>query len=162
MAKWRPMQANDLPVVSGIAGKVHPRFFEDDFVFAERRALAPQGCWICEGPDGALGYVLSHPWTLAAPPALNSPLGAIPEKPDTFYIHDLALVPGARGTGAAGKIVETLIAVAKPFPAMSLVAVNGSAGFWSRFGFAPANRPDLAQKLRTYDEDARFMVRPRG
>lgn len=162
MANWRPMQADDLPVVAKIAGEVHPRFFEESFVFAERQALAPQGCWICEGQGRPMGYVLAHPWTLAGPPALNSRLGGIPETPDTFYIHDLALLPLARGTGAARRIVETLIGVARDFPSMSLVAVNGSVDFWARFGFAVEDRPDLAQKLRTYDEDACFMVRASG
>lgn len=161
MPRWRPLLTADLASVSDIAARVHPGFFEDDFVFAERQLLAPQGCWICDGPDGAMGYVLSHPWTLAAPPALNAPLGTIPHEPDIFYIHDLALLPQARGTGAAGRIVRTLIEIAQPYPAMSLVAVNGSIPFWSRFGFAVADRPDLAQKLLSYGEDARFMMRAR-
>jgi len=162
MSDWRPMDAADVPQVSAIAAKVHPGFFEDDAVFAERRILAPEGCWICEGNDGALGYVLSHPWTLAAPPALNSPLESLPGAPDTFYIHDLALLPAARGTGAAGKIIKTLIGAAAPYPTMSLVAVNGSIPFWSRFGFAVAERPDLAGKLSSYDASARLMVRQRA
>ena len=155
------MVEKDLPLVSAIAQKVHPSFFEDDPVFAERLRLAPEGCWICEGRDGALGYVLSHPWTLAAPPALNSPLGSLPGVPDTFYIHDLALLPATRGTGVARKIVEILIGTASPYSTMSLVAVNGSAPFWSRFGFAVSDRPDLAPKLASYAPDARLMVRQR-
>ncbi|WP_343070340.1 GNAT family N-acetyltransferase [Pelagibacterium limicola] len=161
MYNWRPMTRRDLPFVSAIAGRVHPDFFEEDAIFSERRSLAPEGCWVCEGDQRPLGYVLSHPWTLQAPPALNTALGALPEDPDSFYIHDLALLPKVRGTGAARRIVDILIDVARPYPTMSLVAVNGSAPFWSRFDFAVANRPDLAQKLETYDPQARLMVRQR-
>jgi hypothetical protein len=32
--------------------------------------------------------------------------------------------------------------------------------FWRRHGFAVVSRPTLAEKLRSYDEAARFMVRP--
>jgi GNAT superfamily N-acetyltransferase len=159
MFDWRPMRADDIRLVSGLAAKIHPGFFEEDIVFAERQSLAPEGCWICEGNEGALGYVLSHPWTLAAPPALNTRLGAIPEAADSFYIHDLALVPQARGIGASKQILEVLIGIAKPYPTMSLVAVNGSIPFWSRFGFEVAHRPDLAAKLISYDREACLMVR---
>lgn len=156
------MQADDVAAVSRIAAIVHPGFFEEDFVFSERQALAPEGCWLLEGGEDGIGYILSHPWALGSIPALNSRLHTLPEAPDTFYIHDLALLPAARGTGAASKIVETLIDVAKEFPSMSLVAVNNSIPFWSRFGFAVEDRPALAQKLLSYDEAARFMVRHQG
>lgn len=162
MTRWRPLLDSDIPTVSAIAAKVHPDFFEADAIFAERQRLAPEGCWLCEGDRGPMGYVLSHPWTLAAPPALNTLLGAIPGEPDTFYIHDLALLPAARGKGAAGAAVDILIDVAKDFAAMSLVAVNGSVPFWSRYGFTVAERPDLAAKLKSYDDAAQFMVRPRA
>ncbi len=159
MADWRPMEPDDVPLVSAIATSVHPGLPEDDAVFAERQRLAPEGCWICEGDDGALGYVLSHPWTLDAPPALNSQLKALPARPDTFYIHDLALLPQGRGAGAAADIIGRLMRIGRSYPTMSLVAVNGSAPFWARFGFAAVDRPELAAKLLTYDRQARLMVR---
>src|SRR5690554_5380825 len=142
---WRPLTIADVDAVSGIARSVHPGFFERDSVFTERISLAPQGCWLLEDAQGqALGYVLSHPWTLGSIPALDSLLGALPKDPDCFYLHDLALRGAARGTGAAGKIVNTLIGIAAPYSAMALVAVNGSAAFWSRFGFRVSEQPELA------------------
>ena len=42
---------------------------------------------------------------------------------------------------------------------MSLVAVNASAPFWSRFGFEIVSEPALDAKLKSYDDAARFMVR---
>jgi hypothetical protein len=42
---------------------------------------------------------------------------------------------------------------------MSLVAVNGSERFWQHQGFAPVAVPELEAKLRSYSDDARFMVR---
>lgn len=157
---WRPALPNDIAAISAVAAEVHPDFPEDDSVFAERIALAPQGCWLLVTAGGeAMGYVLSHPGRLGVLPALNSLLGALPEDPDTFYIHDLALLPRARGGGAAGEIVKTLIGIGAAYRTMSLVAVNGSIGFWSRFGFALEDRPELVAKLSSYDAHARFMVR---
>ena len=51
------------------------------------------------------GYLVSHPWPAGAVPALNSLLGEIPPGTANWYIHDLALLPAGRGTGAAGRIV---------------------------------------------------------
>jgi len=92
---------------------------------------------------------------------LNMKLGALPERPTTYYIHDVALLPETRGTGAGSAIVEAVIAHAAETGVAnaSLVAVNSSVPFWSRFGFEVADEPALAAKLLTYDADARFMVR---
>jgi N-acetylglutamate synthase-like GNAT family acetyltransferase len=106
-------------------------------------------------------YTLTHPWRYAEPPALNVMLGEIPARPSTYYIHDLALTPEARGSGAGAAIVEAVIAHAEKtgVPNLSLVAVNNSVPFWSRFGFEVVAEPKLVEKLLSYDADARFMVR---
>lgn len=158
---WRAMSGYDLGAVSAIAAKVHPGFFEADAVLAEKHALYRNGCYILEVAEKPAGYVLSHPWTLGALPALNRLVGALPEQPDTFYIHDLALLPVARGVGAAGQIVAALTkhAQAMAFPAMSLVAVNGSVPFWEKQGFVTENRPELTEKLAAYEDAARYMVK---
>jgi hypothetical protein len=42
---------------------------------------------------------------------------------------------------------------------MSLVAVNGSLGFWQRHEFEEADIPELFPKLLSYEPEARLMVR---
>jgi N-acetylglutamate synthase-like GNAT family acetyltransferase len=88
-------------------------------------------------------------------------LGALPPKPWSFYIHDLALAPDVRGTGAGADLVASLATCARAagLPTMSLIAVNGSIGFWQRQGFSPIAEPSLTEKLRSYSDDAQFMVR---
>ena len=161
MASWRPMIFADAAPVAVIADAVHPGFPEDPAVVADRLNLAAEGCLVLDGPDGLTGYAVSHPWMFGQPPALNSVLGRLPAQPDTWYIHDVALMPAARGTGAAAAIVTTLIALASAarLPSLTLVAVNNSAGFWSRHGFSAVEAPDLAEKLRSYGPDARYMRR---
>lgn len=159
--QWRAMTGYDVDAVVSIAGRVHPGFFETAEVLGEKYALYRNGCYLLEISEKPAGYMLSHPWTRGALPALNTLLGAIPEAADTYYIHDLALLPLARGVGAAGKIVAALTkhALTMDLPTMSLVAVNGSLPFWKKQGFVVEDRPELAEKLAGYEAEARYMVK---
>jgi GNAT superfamily N-acetyltransferase len=159
---WRAMTGYDLPAVEQIAAEVHPGFFEAPEVLAEKQALYRHGAYLLEIGERPAGYVLSHPWRSGTLPALNALLGGLPEPADTYYLHDLALLPVARRIGAATFIVNALVkhAAAHGFGTMSLVAVNGSQGFWERHGFAVTDAPDLSEKLRSYEDAARLMVRP--
>lgn len=159
MHAWRPLLASDISAVSAIADQVHPSFPEDDAVFADRQAIAPDFCFLFEVDDTPAGYVLAHPFNLGVIPALNTVLNTIPPAPDTLYVHDLALLPAARGTGAGRTIVERLARAARPFGTMSLVAVNASTPFWTRMGFFRYDDEALAAKLASYDSDAQYMVR---
>ncbi len=135
---WRPMGADDLAAVSAIAAEVHPAYPEDDAVLAERPRLWPGGC-IVHAPGGAPdGYALSFPWR-GAPPALNALIGALPAEPAAYYVHDLALRPGARGGGAGRAAVALIEAQARALGLpIVLVAIPGAEGFWRRHGFAAA------------------------
>lgn len=159
---WRALTTLDLPAVETIAAAVHPAFPEDVAVFAERQRLYPDGTRLLELGGVPSGYILSHPWRFKTLPELNSLLGAIPGDADTYYLHDLALLPAARGTGAAAMIVGDILRHARAggFPSISLVAVNGSLPFWYKHGFRAVAAPELAGKLGSYEEAARFMVKP--
>ena len=159
---WRAMTTLDLPAVEGIAALVHPGFPEDIEVFAERLALYPDGAWLLEIGGAPAGYFLTHPWAAGAMPKLNQLYGALPSGSQTYYLHDLALLPQARGRGAAAAIVEHAIkhATRSGFSSASLVAVSGSVPFWARQGFAPLLTPELREMLRGYEDAAQYMVRP--
>lgn len=158
---WRPATENDLAAVVAIADVVHVNYPEDAATIADRLRLYPAGCALLELDGKPAGYTLTHPWRYGAPPTLNMMLGAIPERPTTYYIHDLALLPQTRGTGAGAAMAEAIVAHAREtgHDNASLVAVNSSVPFWSRVGFEVVHEPALAAKLLTYDADARFMVR---
>ena len=136
---WRGMTAADLPGVAAIAEIVHPAYPEDAGVFRERLELYPAGCFVLQAESGLAGYVISHPWHVLRAPALNTLLGALPEAPETYYLHDIALLPSARGTGAGRRILERLYV----WPEISLVAVGGSRVFWERQGFRAVPAPAL-------------------
>ena len=87
------MSGVDLPAVLAIADEVHPAFPEDAEVFVERLRLYAAGCLVFSTGEGIAGYTVSHPWRAMDPPALNSRLGELPDHPETYYIHDIALLP---------------------------------------------------------------------
>lgn len=155
------MTPADLPAVQALADVIHPDFPEDAAVFSDRLALHPAGCFILNGSTGTVGYVLSHPWLDRQPPKLNAILGQPATDASTYYIHDLALLPAARKSGAAAAIVEILAthASALQLHNMTLVAVNNSVHFWRRQGFDIVVDPDLDRQLRSYDAQACFMRR---
>ena len=155
------MLRDDLGAVAGIAARVHVAYPEDDAVFAERLTLYPDGCFVLDSAAGLLGYMISHPWHLGQPPSLNIMLGTLPAPASTYYLHDLALLPQARGLGAGPRIVTSLVqhASAQQHCNLSLVAVNNSSSFWRRQGFNPLQDQALADKLASYDAEACYMLR---
>ena len=162
--QWRAMTADDLAAVDAIAARVHPDYPEDSAIFAERLQLYPNGCRVLATVDaGLVGYAVSHPWHLGQPVALNALLGAIPSlgSSATYYIHDIALLPEARGGGAGADIVTWLArhARAAGLPSMSLVAVNDSGPFWRSQGFTVVDNPALRAKLACYGGQAQLMTR---
>jgi GNAT superfamily N-acetyltransferase len=160
-ALWRPMAPAELPAVEAIAAKVHPAYPEEGAIFAERLHLYPRGCFVLDNKHAILGYVVSHPWKATEPPHLNTLVGTIPVPPGTYYLHDIALLPGVRGLGYGDEIVQWLVREAKlvGLTTMSLVAVNGTVPFWTRHGFAELRNAALEKVLPSYGAGAAFMVR---
>jgi GNAT superfamily N-acetyltransferase len=155
------MKPDDLKGVHDLADAIHVDHPEDLAVLAERQALFPGGCHVLARHDALVGYVISHPWEFGRPPALNTMLERLPASPTTYYLHDLAIGPEARGLGSAGVAVDVLLHVAKTMGLenLSLIAVQASQRFWERFGFVPTSPPGMASKLASYGDAAVFMTR---
>lgn len=130
------------------------------------------------------GYAISHPIPFNQPPELDTLLGSVPLLPGTvctttenvdgdsdpskgahgqYYIHDIAILPEARGLGQAGSCISHLLGVAKKygFKSSCLVSVYGTRKFWGRYGFLEAFCTDekLREKVKGYGEGAVFLVR---
>lgn len=161
VSQWRLMQFSDLDQVYDMSCVIHPDFPEDLAIFADRLAVFAPGAWVLQGEGQLLGYSFSHPWSRFSVPALNSVLQQLPVAADTYYLHDIALLPQARALGAARKLVELLVETAQAhgFDSLSLVAVNGSQPYWQRQGFIVQHVPELQEKLLSYSQDACFMMR---
>ncbi|WP_181559127.1 GNAT family N-acetyltransferase [Sphingobium xanthum] len=152
---WRPMRAHDMAAVKAISDAVHGRYTEDEAIYAERLSLHPAGCFVFEEAGRVLGYLIAHPWQAGGVPAFNARLGAIPEKPGSYYLHDLALLPDARGSGAGRAALALIVAQARSegLGEIWLTAVNGADRYWASQGFEAVEAPDPAG----YDETCRRM-----
>lgn len=158
--RWRPLVADDLPRLNALAATLHPAYPERPEVFAERLALAPRCCFAFADGADMLGYALAHPWA-GAPPKLDTLLAATPPRPDHLYLHDVALLPQARGRGAVAALLQALDAQAQidGLAHLALVAVSGLSPFWRRRGFTPHPAPP-GSALAAYGVGARYMTRP--
>jgi GNAT superfamily N-acetyltransferase len=136
-AHWRPMRAEDLPAIKQISDEVHRTYSEDEATYAERLKLYPAGCFTLEQGGTVIGYVASHPWHRGQSPALNELLGAIPTDGAEYYLHDIALLPAARGLGLGEAALKRVVDHAREhgFQTITLVAVNGAETYWSSRGF---------------------------
>lgn len=155
--RWRAMAPGDLDGVVAVARVAFPDHPEGRACFAERLALAPASCFVLEGEGGTAGYLIAYPWPLEAIPPLDTLLGSLPETRETWYLHDLALLPEARGGGHARAGLDLLFGrVDAP---IGLVSVNESVAFWQARGFVPLDSPALRAKLASYGPGAHYMVR---
>ncbi|MFV0576621.1 MAG: GNAT family N-acetyltransferase [Vibrio sp.] len=124
--------------------------------------VSPETCFVCmDDEQQVLGYVLAHPWESEEPPHINQDISdreevVTPQEASTLYIHDLAISPKARGAGVAQALIDNLFEHAQKWDIenVSLVAVQGMSGFWSKFGFKSiqSNHTD------SYGDDAQLMV----
>ena len=155
---------SDLPEVDAIATEVPIR--------PTRRKLQfrPSGCgstlvvaFVLEGGGTILGYAVSHPWRAGDPPSL----GVFADRrdpsspPETYYVHDVALLPAVRGSGYSHEIVRQLVAEARNAgqTTISLVAIRNSVAIWRRHGFEAIDDPARAEKLKSYGAGATLMVK---
>lgn len=108
--------------------------------------LAPETCLVAES-DRLLGYFIAHPWLSDDLPPLNVFLPGVPPGAKTLFIHDLALLPEARGRGIAQALATEGFsrARAEGLQNASLLSIQGSHPFWEKQGFRA--RPDLAEKV---------------
>lgn len=155
-ARWRPAIAADLDAIVALAARLFPDHPESRSVLGHRLRLSGPTARIAEGADGAaLGYLLAHPWSQAVPLALDVPVRALPPRCDALYVHDLALLPEARGQGLAAAAVAHLLAEAarQALPTLTLVALPDAIGFWQRHGYTDQGPADpsygpAARKMR--------------
>ena len=164
--EWRQMARGDLPRLMEIAAQVHVGYFEAETVFAERLALFPEGCRIAvrigEDEEEVIGYAVMHPASYGTPPPLNQLLRGFDAQSDCLHLHDIALLPQARGSGLGRALVVELRQVMDQAGLVraALVAVHDSAAYWRAAGFTLAN-DDLSQgpdSLFSYGPGALYMT----
>ena len=161
-ALWRAMDAADLAAVHALSMRVHPDHPERVEVLTEKLRLYPRGCFVLASRQDIEGYCFSHPWAKGAVPALDRFLGKLPDRPSTYYVHDLTIDETLRGQGQGRAVVPLLVEAARSIGLehLSLVAVNRRGPFWGAAGFARSPDEALQSAARAkYDDGAVHMER---
>ena len=159
-AAWRRAADADLDAILAVQARVHTIAPESRAVFASKREAFPSGTLVFDPGGAVLGYGIFHPGTVGDVPALHALPFRIPERPDCLFIHDVALLPEARGRGGARVFVALARheALALGLGRLALVSVYGTVPIWSRLGFAVRTPSRGAAKLHPYGETARYMT----
>ena len=159
-----PLLARDMPAVMRIQAQCYSAIVPESLAsMAAKRHAAPHTCHAAWHADALVGYLLSLPVRGLALPPLDSPDCVLAADADALYLHDLALAPAARGSGAGRALVARALAVGAQagLKRALLVAIQGSAPYWARHGFETVEPPhaELRAKLASYGADAQLMQR---
>jgi GNAT superfamily N-acetyltransferase len=159
--KWRAATASDLEVIQRIGDEIHVDLPERPEVFTEKFNLFPEGCFALVQDAKVVGYGFSHPWLLKSIPPLDRFLGSLPQSPECLFIHDVVVLQQARGHDAAGDLIEIIARLARQrgIAYLALVSVYNTHPLWARFGFETMTDAALNNKLKSYGNTARYMVR---
>jgi hypothetical protein len=159
---WEPMKVNDLRFVFEISKKVHPQLPEKVEVFEEKLKLFPAGCKKIMFNGHISGYVISYPWNINHIAPLDSFLICLPKNPDCIYIHDIALLPEARGYGMVYKFITEIMKIAlyQNIHNLALVSVYDTTSLWKQYGFQIITNDTLGKKIESYGSTATYMVNP--
>ena len=155
---WRPLRAADMASVQAISDLIHPALPERLDVLDEKRRLSPGTC-LGYGEGEIQGYGIAHPWLFGRIPALDGYLDGLPLKPDCMFVHDVALLPHARGRGAAAGYIRRVggFAHAAGLHGLASVAVYGAERMWSQLGFEAVGAESIRSELHHYG-DAVYIV----
>jgi ribosomal protein S18 acetylase RimI-like enzyme len=136
-------------------------FIEDQQAFAAKIMASPQTSWLVTLQQQAVGYLVSLPVRFDTMPTLNAPSFQVVADADALYLHDLAIHPEHRASGAGKQLIQHFkqYAARVGFQHLILIAVQDSATYWQRYGFQPVQQlPDfLAQKVSSFGDDAVLM-----
>ncbi|MCS0613517.1 GNAT family N-acetyltransferase [Massilia kyonggiensis] len=151
------MTEADLDAVLAVQAACYPPAMQEaaDVVRARLHA-SPHTVLVARDAQGVCAYLFAYPSRLGK----VTPLGgefALPDAPDTLYLHDLAVAPRAAGQGVARRLVDAMLARAGGLRHSALVSVQDSRRFWESLGYAAAAGDAAA--LATYPADALYMVK---
>lgn len=159
----RSMTPGDLGQVLAIQQRCYPpQYHEPLSAFENKIGQSPRSSWLAVEAEMALAYLVTLPVDEDHFPALHAADWEPPAQPKWLYLHDLAVDPGHRGSGAGRGLVQKAFehARASGLDGLALVAVQGSQPYWVKQGFQArqVDHQGLLAKLRSFGEGASFMT----
>ncbi len=157
------MTPTDLEQVLTIQRRCYPpQYHEPLGAFENKIRQSPTSAWLAVEAEMALAYLVTLPVDEDHFPALHAVNWQPPVRPKWLYLHDLAVDPDHRGSGAGQGLVQRAFehARASGLAGLALVAVQGSQPYWHKQGFQArqVDHPGLLAKLRSFGADASFMT----
>lgn len=161
------MKTSDLVHVLDIQSRCYPPGYHEPLeAFENKVRQSPDSAWLATLSGQVHAYLVTLPVDEAHFPALHASDWSAPAQAKWLYLHDLAVDPGHRGSGAAQRLVKQAFDHARGvgLSGLALVAVQGSEPYWIRHGFQarPVTHTDLSESLRSFGPNATFMVCDRG
>ena len=153
------MLPTDLDAVLRIQAACYPAPMQEPAaVVAARMAAAHGTCMVGIHESIVRGYLFAYPSRIGLVTDLNAPFN-VAQRPDTLYLHDLAIAPCALGRGLARALVDEALHLARTLGLAhaALVSVQDSERFWHALGWRAASTQDAG--LHTYPPGALYMVR---
>ncbi|WP_051303625.1 GNAT family N-acetyltransferase [Comamonas composti] len=135
-------------------------YVESTEVFARRLSCAANCSLAVERGGRVLAYLAAYRSLLSKVTPMHGDFEAV-ARPDTLYLHDMAVHPEAAGQGLARALLGPLMEKARAQGLLhtALVSVQGSQGYWERHGYQVQALGDAAQlrHLHSYGEHALYM-----
>lgn len=118
---------------------------------------SPATSFVLDAGPAIGGYLLALPYPHFQFPDLSRPESTVFES-SNLHLHDIVVGDEHRGRGWSRRLLRHLTTTAKSFryERISLVAVNGMAGFWSSRGYR--SHPEVTLPS-SYGADAIYMSR---
>jgi GNAT superfamily N-acetyltransferase len=151
----RVLGTHDLPAVHALQAQCYPEGYQEPIAaFAAKLAASPLTAWGVDHPHqpgNLLAYLFCLPVQGLHWPSLHSTHCVAPGQADGLYLHDLSLHPTARGQGLGKALLHQAQqwALSRRLFALRLIAVQGSAPYWQKQGFA--RLPDEALEAQAVD-----------
>lgn len=158
----RRMEETDIQAVLDIQASCYTELTpESASSLLAKLAASPATCFVASVEQRPIAYLISIPWVRTSPPLLNAPTCLLPSHPDCLYLHDLAVQPASRGSRAGQMLIAAFLQqlAALCLPCAALVAVQGSGGYWQRYGFRAVEvSEELSAKLSSYGTNVQYMT----
>lgn len=154
----------DLSQVLSIQHRCYPHAYHEPLAaFENKLRSSAESAWLAVSGEEVQAYLVSLPVDEAHFPALHATNWVPPKQAKWLYLHDLAVAPLHRGSGAGQRLIAQALSRSRALglEGLALVAVQGSQPYWARQGFheEAVGHAALREALRSFGDDAVFMMR---
>ncbi|GIF08463.1 GNAT family N-acetyltransferase [Actinoplanes siamensis] len=155
--RFRPIAGPDWSTIAALESEAYGKQGLSERPEALRSRAGAGTSFVLDTGDRVGGYLLALPYPRFRFPDLSQP-ETTGFQSANLHLHDLVIDPELRGRGWGARLVRHLAGTARSrsYDRISLVAVDGSAGFWAARGFRP--HPEVPLPA-SYGPDAVYMSR---